>query len=76
LKRFAEETGGKAFFPMRLQELSADFQNISEELRAQYTVAYRPDNTQRDGSFRKIRIQVSDKNYQVRARNGYYAPRP
>jgi VWFA-related protein len=76
LKRFAEETGGKAFFPSRLQGLSADFQNISEELRAQYTLAYRPDNIQRDGSFRKIRIQVSDKNYQVRARNGYYALRP
>ena len=76
LKKFAEETGGKVFFPSRLQELSADFQNISEELRAQYTLAYRPANVQRDGTFRKVRIQVADRNYQVRARNGYYAPRP
>jgi VWFA-related protein len=75
LRRFAEETGGRLFTPFRLQELTGDFLNIGEELRSQYTLAYRPTNFQRDGSFRRIRVEVSDRRYQVRARQGYYAPR-
>jgi len=75
MKKFADETGGKVFFPFRLQELAQDFQNISEELRAQYTLAYRSTNARSDGAFRKIRIDVADKRYKVRARSGYYVPR-
>jgi VWFA-related protein len=75
LKRFADETGGRMFSPFKLQELAADFQNIGDELRAQYTLAYRPSNGIKDGTFRRIRIDVTDKRYQVRARQGYYAPR-
>jgi len=75
LKKFAEQTGGQAFFPSRVQELAVDFQNISNELRAQYSLAYRPTNFRRDGNFRRVRIEVADKKYQVRARAGYYAPR-
>jgi VWFA-related protein len=75
LKRFSDETGGRMFTPFKLQELTEDFLNIGDELRAQYTLAYRPTNAQRDGSFRRIRIEVSDKRYQVRARQGYYSPR-
>jgi len=76
LKKFAEESGGKVFFPFKLQELTSDFQNISEELRSQYTLAYRSTNSAKDGTFRKIRIAVGEKNYQVRARTGYYTTRP
>lgn len=75
LKRFAEDTGGKAFFPAKLQELAVDFQDIGEELRSQYRIAYTPTNTKADGTFRKIRIQVANKRYKVKARSGYYAPR-
>jgi Ca-activated chloride channel family protein len=75
LRRFASETGGKLFSPFKLQDLSTNFRDIAEELRAQYTLAYRPSNSARDGSFRRIRIDVDDKRYVVRARNGYYAPR-
>jgi Ca-activated chloride channel family protein len=75
LKKFADENGGRMFSPFRLEELTQDFLNIGDELRAQYTLAYRPTNVQRDGTFRRIRIKVSDKRYQVRARQGYYAPR-
>jgi VWFA-related protein len=75
MKKFADETGGKVFFPFRLQELAEDFQNISEELRAQYTLAYRSTNARTDGAFRRIRIDVADKRYKVRARSGYYVPR-
>lgn len=75
LKKFAEETGGRMFSPFRLEELTQDFLSIGEELRAQYTLAYRPTSLQRDGTFRRIRIEISEKGYQVRARQGYYAPR-
>jgi VWFA-related protein len=75
LKRFSDETGGKMFSPARLEELTQDFLNIGDELRAQYTLAYRPTNSQRDGTFRRVRIDISDRRYEVRARQGYYAPR-
>jgi VWFA-related protein len=75
LKKFADETGGKAFFPFKLQDLAVSFQDISEELRSQYTIAYRPSNDKPDGTFRRLRIDVANRQYQVRARNGYYAPK-
>lgn len=75
LKRFAEDTGGKAFFPFKLQDLAVSFQDISQELRSQYTIAYRSSNTKFDGTFRKIRVEPNNKNYRPRARSGYYAPK-
>jgi len=76
LKTFAAETGGRMFAPAKLQDLSFNFHNISEELRLQYALAYRPTNLLRDGTFRRIRIEPVDKRHVVRARDGYYAPRP
>jgi VWFA-related protein len=75
LKRFSEETGGRPFFPEKIQELAVSFQEIGEELRSQYRLAYIPSNTKADGTFRKIRIDVANKSYRVKARTGYYAPR-
>jgi Ca-activated chloride channel homolog len=75
LKRFSEETGGRPFFPEKIQELAVSFQEIGEELRSQYRLAYSPSNTRADGTFRKVRIDVANKNYKVKARTGYYAPR-
>jgi VWFA-related protein len=75
LKRFAEETGGRMFSPVKVEDLNTSFHNISEELRLQYTLAYRSTNPLRDGAFRRIRIEPLDKRYVVRSRNGYYAPR-
>ncbi len=75
LKNFADETGGKMFSPFKLQDLNSNFRSISEELRLQYALAYRPSNLRRDGTFRRIRIDPADKGHIVRARNGYYAPR-
>ena len=76
LKKFADETGGKMFSPLKLQDLTGEFQTIAAELRAQYTLAYRPSNVQRDGTFRKIRIAIADGSYTLRARPGYFAPQP
>jgi VWFA-related protein len=75
LKKFANETGGKPFFPLKIQDLATSFVNIHEELRAQYQIGYRPSNGKMDGTFRKIRVDVADKRFNVRARTGYYMPK-
>jgi Ca-activated chloride channel family protein len=74
LQMFAVETGGNAFFPSRVKQLSAYFNEISNELRTQYAIGYRSTNPKRDGSFRNIRITVKNAHYSVRSRSGYYAP--
>jgi VWFA-related protein len=74
LEMFAVETGGKAFFPHAPKQLSTYFQMITNELRSQYTIGYRSTNTNRDGTFRNIRIDVKDAYYIVHSRSGYYAP--
>jgi len=75
LDRLAEETGGRAFFPYRVDDLAQSFQDIGDELRSQYSLAYVPTNKSTDGRFRSIRIEVDRKGLVVRARRGYYAPR-
>jgi VWFA-related protein len=77
LDMLASETGGRAFFPRKLESMVSDFKQIDNELRLQYTIGYRSTNPKRDGTFRNIRIEVKNKvNYSVRARPGYYAPTP
>jgi VWFA-related protein len=75
LKTLSDETGGRMFSPLKVEDLNSNFANIAEELRLQYALAYRSTNQLRNGAFRKIRIEPASKNYVVRARNGYYAPR-
>ena len=75
LKRMSEETGGRAFFPFKIDDLAANFQQIGDELRSQYTIAYRSSNTVMNGAFRRIRIDVANKDFKARSRTGYYAPR-
>jgi Ca-activated chloride channel family protein len=76
LKRLAEDTGGRAFFPFKAEDLTESFQNIGSELRSQYSLAYRSSNAARDGAFRAIRIETDRRNLRVKARKGYYASRP
>ena len=75
LEHFADETGGKAFFPFKIQDVSNAFSEISDELRSQYDVSYKPANFEPNGQYRKIEILADNKKYRVRARKGYYAPR-
>ncbi len=75
LDELTEETGGRAFFPYRLDDLAQSFQDIGDELRSQYSLAYVPQNRSTEGVFRKIKIEVDRKGLMVRARKGYYAPR-
>src|SRR6202166_2211487 len=74
LQDLAEETGGRAFYPYHVDDLDQSFQDIGDELRNQYSIAYIPTNYVLDGKYHKIRIEVPDhKGYQVRARRGYFA---
>ena len=75
LKRFAQETGGLAFFPFKAQDLTQSFENIANELRHQYNVLYRPEPLKTDGLYHSVDIKVKGrKDLVVRARHGYYAP--
>lgn len=70
----ADETGGRAFYPYHVDDLDQSFQDIGEELRNQYSLAYNPTNHALDGRYHNIKIDVPEhKGYQVRARRGYYA---
>lgn len=76
LKYFASETGGIAFFPFKLQDLTQSFENIANELRHQYNLLYRPDPMVTDGKYHKVEIRVKNRrDFVVRARKGYYAPK-
>ena len=75
LKMLAETTGGQAFFPFKLQDVANAFHDIHEELRSQYSVFYKPDNFEANGTFRPIQITADNKKYKVRAKKGYYVPR-
>jgi VWFA-related protein len=75
LEHFAEETGGKAFFPFKIQDVADAFSQIQDELRSQYAIAYKPADFLANGKYRKIDILADNKKYKVRARKGYYAPR-
>jgi len=68
LTKMAEETGGTAFFPPSVEEMSASFKNIEEELRSQYALTYTPADFKYDGSFRPIYLYCNDRRYQVRAK--------
>ena len=77
LKYFAEETGGATFFPFKATDLSRSFENIASELRHQYSILYRPDAAKADGQFHAVTIRVKGrKDLLIRARRGYYAPKP
>ena len=76
LKYLAEETGGLPFFPFKVQDLAQSFENISNELRHQYSLFYRPDPLKTDGLYHEVTVKVKNrKDVVVRARKGYYAPK-
>ena len=76
LDEFAGETGGRAFYPYSVDDLGQSFQDIGEELRNQYALAYLPPGGSSDGRMHRLRVEVARKGLIVRTRKGYYAPRP
>lgn len=75
LEAIADATGGRAFFPFKIEEVADAFSQIQEELRSQYAIAYRPAEFVQDGRYRTIDIESLNKKYKVRGRKGYFAPR-
>ena len=78
LRDFAQRTGGRAFFPDKKFDLNAAFAEIERELRTQYLLAYSSSNKKRDGSYRKITIEITNpelkkEKLEIRHRPGYYA---
>ena len=74
MKTLAAETGGRAFFPSRLDDLAGVYSQIADELASQYTIGYSSKNARRDGAWRRVIVQVSRANVTPRAKRGYYAP--
>jgi VWFA-related protein len=76
LRYFAQETGGRAFFPFKVEDLDQSFENIANELRHQYSISYRPEPLKTDGLFHIIDVRVRErKSLLVNVRRGYYAPK-
>jgi VWFA-related protein len=76
LLHISDATGGRAFFPKRMEDVSEGFLTIEAELRSQYSLVYVPADFKQDGSFRTIYLQSLDPRYVVRAKKGYFAPKP
>jgi Ca-activated chloride channel family protein len=74
LKAMALVTGGRAFYPPRMEDVANAFQGIQEELRSQYSLVYKPADFKADGSFRPIFLISRDHKYKVRVQKGYFAP--
>ena len=65
--------GGQAFYPKGLDEIDHIARSVAHDVRNQYTIAYSPVNQSLDGSYRQIKVLVSDPRAVVRTRSGYYA---
>jgi VWFA-related protein len=72
--KMSGDTGGRVVAVRNEKGLEKAFDEISTELRSQYVLGYYPANTKRDGTFRKIKVDVSRPDAKVLARKGYYAP--
>ena len=59
LRQFAQETGGRAFFPARVEDLKDVYGQIADELSSQYTIGYASKNGRRDGAWRRIVVQIA-----------------
>jgi Ca-activated chloride channel homolog len=74
MRTLAQETGGRAFFPAKIDDLNGVYTQIADELASQYTLGYTSANPRRDGAWRRIVVQVSRPNVTPRTKKGYYAP--
>jgi Ca-activated chloride channel homolog len=79
LTELAEATGGQAYFPANLDEVTPICEQVAHEIRNQYTIGYYPSNGSKDGTFRAVQVRVFPPKGRgkvvVRTRTGYYAPK-
>lgn len=74
LRQLAQETGGRAFFPQRAEDLAGIYGVIADELASQYTLGYTSTNPKRDGGWRRLTVQVNRQGTTARTKRGYFAP--
>jgi Ca-activated chloride channel family protein len=74
MKTLAQSTGGRSFFPSKVDDLDGVYAQIADELASQYTIGYTSKNARRDGAWRRIIVQVTRPSVTPRAKTGYYAP--
>jgi len=78
LQEIAAASGGVAYFPENVEDVHSICEQVAHDIRNQYTLAYYPSNTNRDGSFRAVSVEVIPPRgrgkLMARTRNGYYAP--
>jgi Ca-activated chloride channel family protein len=74
LRQLSQETGGRVFFPTSVMELAKIYEQISDELASQYSIAYTSKNPMRNGAWRRIDVRMTKPGLAARARRGYYGP--
>jgi Ca-activated chloride channel family protein len=74
LRQLAQETGARAFFAQKIEDLKDVYAQIAAELSSQYSMGYASKNPRRDGAFRRLVVQVSRPNTTARTKRGYYGP--
>lgn len=74
MRQLAQETGGRPFFPSRIEDLNGVYGQIADELSSQYTIGYTSKNPLRNGAWRRLVVQLARPNVVPRTKKGYYAP--
>jgi Ca-activated chloride channel family protein len=74
MRTLSQDTGGRAFFPAKIEDLEGVYSQIADELASQYTLGYTSANPRRDGAWRRIVVQLARPNVTPRTKKGYYAP--
>ena len=74
LAQLTAATGGRLYKPQTFQALDSTYAEVADELRHQYGVYYPPLNKNRDGGFRRVRVELTNPSYKAQTRIGYFAP--
>ena len=74
MRQLALESGGRAFFVQRPEDLSGIYGEIANELASQYVLGYASTNPKRDGAWRRLNVQVGRQGTTARTKRGYFAP--
>jgi VWFA-related protein len=74
MRSLAQETGGRAFFPAKIEDLNGVYTQIADELASQYNLGYVSKNQRRDGAFRNLVVRLARPSITPRTRKGYFAP--
>jgi len=74
LRQLAQESGGRVFFPTRIEDLAGVYGQIADELASQYVLGYLSKNSKRDGAWRRLAVRVDRDRAVARTRQGYFGP--